>query len=248
MFSLYYFELKKKTLYLGLSFSLCFLVSSYNFYLLFLLSSFPFLQAFHQKFILTSTLDLLELFWFLLLNFCFFFTLPLFIYQTFCFFKSSFYAYQINLLRLNIILICLSFLVNLFICWVLLTPITLKFLMNWSILNQDYGLFLIEIELKVLNYSYWVLSFQSMFLNFTNLVCLITLQIYYLIELERIYFFMKKYKKIIIFLTVLSLFLFSSSSVLFQFIVISFSWLIFEISFLLLCFKLQNSKYLNANY
>nr|YP_010888160.1 Sec-independent protein translocase component TatC [Fushitsunagia catenata]WJJ67937.1 Sec-independent protein translocase component TatC [Fushitsunagia catenata] len=242
MIALYYSELKKRLIYFLLSFFLCFLISAKNFYLLFLVSSYPFLQSFHQKFILTSALDFLELFWFLILNFCFFFTLPFLLYQIFCFFKSSFYTYQINVLGINFNLMCFSLLVNLITCWIILIPTTLVFLMDWSILNQNYSLFLIEIELKILDYIYWLFSFQSTFLNITNFFWIIVLQIYCLIKLEFIYFFMKCYKKIIVFLIIFFFFLCSSTNLSVQLFAISISWSIFESGFFILCFRLRNSK------
>lgn len=237
----YYFELRYRCFYLLTSIILCSIVVFCNIHSLLLFITYSFLYSFHQKFIFTNLTELIELFWFLIPSTSFMFILPFFIHQVKLYFKNSFYFYQVYILNLNINLIYTSWVFNTLICWWLLTPLMLDFLLNWNLVNQSQALFLIETQLKILDYTKWIYSFLFQFVNLITILIMIFYQFYCLLAVECIYYCIKNHKKLIIFLSISFSFLFFSSDLLFQSWICINIWSFYQFLFFFFCFKLRNS-------
>nr|AHX02561.1 SecY [Sebdenia flabellata] len=241
LISFYSIEILIRLMYVFFSLILCLFIIVYNIHTLLLFETYPFLNLSNKKFIITHVTDLFDTTW-TLISLSFLCILPIFCYQLFNFFKASWYNYQLRFSRKLFLLVSITMTVVSILSYFFLIPTILKFLTQWDKLNQINNFLFIETEFILLHYIFWVLSFQYNIMNITIIFSVLLSQIWLWYKLENIYWLMKFYRKQLTFLTLCILFILSPTDVFLQFVIISFTYLFYEIIFLVICYKLTNSN------
>nr|YP_010199507.1 Sec-independent protein translocase component TatC [Gracilaria baiana]UAD89365.1 Sec-independent protein translocase component TatC [Gracilaria baiana] len=240
----YSLELVFRLLYVFISFLLCAFVASMNVYYLIFFEIYPFVLPELKKFIVTNVMDLFEVLWLLVISKAFFFVFPYWIFQLFKFSSSGWYMYQIRFFGKSFYFSFLMILIYLFLIHFGLLPFVLSILTKWDINNAN--LFDIFIEFRIISYIQWVLAFRYVLGSLSFLTLLLILHSWFLIKINRIYFLIKYYRKLFIFGVLCMLFLLIPPDNVLQIFCIGSVFLIFELIFLFVCYKLCNIKILNA--
>nr|YP_009490458.1 SecY [Gracilaria textorii]AWH62611.1 SecY [Gracilaria textorii] len=238
----YSLELIFRLIYVFISFLLCLFVASINIYYLILFEVYPFVIYELKKFIVTNVMDLFDVLWLLVISKSFFFVFPYWIFQLFKFNSSSWYLYQIRFFRRSFYFSFLIILIYLFFVHFGLLPFVLSALTKWEINNTN--LFDIFVEFRVISYIKWVLTFRYFLGTLNFFALLLALHLWFLVKLNRIYFFIKYYRKPFIFGILFMLFLLIPSDNFLQIFCVGFVFLTFELVFLFVCYKLCNIKVL----
>nr|YP_010199682.1 Sec-independent protein translocase component TatC [Gracilaria domingensis]UAD89590.1 Sec-independent protein translocase component TatC [Gracilaria domingensis] len=239
----YSLELILRLIYVFISFLLCVFAASMNVYYLIFFEIYPFVLPELKKFIVTNVMDLFEVLWILVISKAFFFVFPYWIFQLSEFSSSSWYSYQIRFFKKSFHFSFLMILVYLFLIHFGLLPFVLSILTKWDI--NKTNLFDIFIELRVTSYVQWVLAFRYVLGSLGFFTLLLILHSWLLIKISKIYVLIKYYRKLFIFGILCILFLLIPSDNFLQIFCIVAVFLIFELIFLFVCYKLCNIKILN---
>nr|AHX02491.1 SecY [Riquetophycus sp. HSY-2014a] len=238
-------EIFYRFIYILFSFCICLIITFYYIELLMLLETYPFLKFTNKKFIITHTTDLINSIWYLTFSTSFFLIFPLFFYHIINFAKAGWYEYQTifaeKLLHFPLIM-CYSFV---FFCYYSFFPSILNFLTQWDLVTIN-SVLNIEIEFRVLNYIEWILMLRNSFAFLIYIIYILILQFSFFIFLIDIYKIMKFHRKKFCFLTITYLFILMPSDIFLQFFTIIIIFIIYELNFFIICYKIYNSKY--ANY
>nr|YP_009488826.1 protein translocase subunit SecY [Grateloupia filicina]AWD77497.1 protein translocase subunit SecY [Grateloupia filicina] len=228
--------------YVFISFTLCSIISIYNINWLLLVLTYPFLKFFTKKFITTHVTDLFDVIWTLTNSISFLFILPLTFYQLLSFFKSGWYAYQINILKTSYYYIYTTLSFITILCYTIFLPSTLNFLVYWEKIEQNNSLLIIDTEFRILNFVHWVLNFQYSFTFLIFLYLLIVFLLWTLIKPIKVYLAIKSYRKQLSFYSLVLLFLLSPPEIFLQFYLIFFVITFYEAVFFFVCYKISNSN------
>nr|YP_010199857.1 Sec-independent protein translocase component TatC [Crassiphycus usneoides]UAD89865.1 Sec-independent protein translocase component TatC [Crassiphycus usneoides] len=238
----YSLELFFRLLYIFISFFLCVILASLNTYYLILFEVYPFILYELKKFIVTNIMDLFDVIWFMIISKSFFFVFPYWTFQLYKFSSSSWYKYQLKFFKKSYYF---SFLLTFFSLGFLhfsLLPLILYFLTKWEIKKGD--LFSVFVEFRIISYIKWVLTFRYFVGSLIFVIFLLTLHLWFLIKINRIYFLIKYYRKSFIFGILCILFLVTPPDSFLQVFFLILIFLIFETVFLFVCYKLCNIKIL----
>lgn len=226
--------------YVFLSFFLCILVSVLNIESILFFETYPFLKFSYKKFIVTNTTDLFNIIWTLVVSKSLISVYPFIFYQIYLFSKSSWYNYQIYLFKKLILFSFCFYCVSLFICYIIILPHIIDFLIQWE-LKDKYAILSIEVEFRILNYIYWILSFSYFFSLINYYFSIFIVKLLFLMSIWNLFNFIKVYRKQISFFSIFFLFLSSPSDYLLQFFIILLILLFYEVFFFFLCYKIKNS-------
>nr|YP_010199707.1 Sec-independent protein translocase component TatC [Gracilaria flabelliformis]UAD89665.1 Sec-independent protein translocase component TatC [Gracilaria flabelliformis] len=240
----YSLELIFRLIYVFISFLLCIFIASINIYYLILFEVYPFVIYELKKFIVTNVMDLFDVLWLLVISKSFFFVFPYWIFQLSKFSSSSWYLYQIKFFDRSFYFSFLIILVYLFFVHFGLLPLVLFVLTKWEINNTN--LFNIFVEFRVISYIKWVLTFRYFLGSLSFLILLLIWHLWFLIKIDRIYFLIKYYRKPFMFGILCMLFLLIPPDNFLQIFCVGFVFLIFELVFLFVCYKLCNIKVLKT--
>nr|YP_008994227.1 preprotein translocase subunit SecY [Rhodymenia pseudopalmata]AGO19279.1 preprotein translocase subunit SecY [Rhodymenia pseudopalmata] len=243
----YLTEFTYRLTYVILCFILCTITTFPDIYILVLFKTYPFLSFFNQKFLLTSITDFLDLVWIVIPDVVHLFVLPFIIYHSYHFYKSSWYFYQLNIIRKSLFWVGFLSVCSFSFFYLTLTPAAINFLVQWDILNQRNNFLLVEIELRLLGYVSWFVSFQYSVINLVNLLFMLFWQGFIWCKFTAIYYLLKFYKQALVFFTIFLLFLINPPDIFLQFLIIFITCLVYEIIFLVICVKLVNLNNSNAN-
>nr|YP_009490408.1 SecY [Gracilaria spinulosa]AWH62537.1 SecY [Gracilaria spinulosa] len=237
----YSLELIFRLLYIFISFLLCALVASINIYYLILFEVYPFVVYELRKFIITNVTDLFDVLWLLVISKSFFFVFPYWIFQLSSFSSSSWYLYQIKFFRRSFYFSFLIILIYLVFVHFGLLPFILSVLTKWKI--NSTNLFDIFVEFRIISYIKWVLAFRYFFSSISFFVLLVVLHLWFLVKINRIYLFVKCYRKLFIFGFLCVLFLLIPPDNFLQILCLGIAFFTFELVFLFVCYKLCNKKF-----
>nr|YP_010164479.1 SecY [Polyopes lancifolius]QRM91074.1 SecY [Polyopes lancifolius] len=237
----YSIEIVFRFAYVFASFVLCTIVSIYNINWLLLFVTYPFLQFFAKKFIITHVTDFIDVIWVLVCSISLLFILPLVFYQSLNFFKSSWYTYQAKIVKKLFYWLWTSVNVLVVLCYLIILPSIINFLTYWEKLEQSNSILTIETEFRILNFVYWVLHFQYSFIFFISSYLFVVALLWSLLEFTRTYFVVKLYRKQLSFINLLFLFVLAPSDISLQFLLIFFVIIFYEFVFLFVCYKISNS-------
>nr|YP_009490433.1 SecY [Gracilaria tenuistipitata]ARU07664.1 SecY [Gracilaria tenuistipitata]AWH62562.1 SecY [Gracilaria tenuistipitata]AWH62587.1 SecY [Gracilaria tenuistipitata var. liui]AXI97764.1 Sec-independent protein translocase component TatC [Gracilaria tenuistipitata] len=237
---LYSLEIFFRLFYVCLSFFFCMIIASLNIYYLIFFEVYPFVIFEIKKFIVTNVMDLFNIVWFLIISKSFFFIFPYWVFHIYKFCSTSWYKYQLKFLKksFNIAFLFSLFCSNFF--YFFLLPSILYLLTKWEI--QNTNLFGIFIEFRIISYVKWVLTFRYLIGSFSFFICLILLHIWTLLTIDHIYFFIKHYRKVLLFILLCILFLLIPPDGFLQVFLIGFVFFLFEIVFLFICYKFCSIK------
>nr|YP_009130777.1 SecY [Agarophyton chilense]AKA27632.1 SecY [Agarophyton chilense]ASP44560.1 SecY [Agarophyton chilense]UAD89515.1 Sec-independent protein translocase component TatC [Agarophyton chilense] len=232
---LYSIEIFFRLFYICLSFFFCMIIASLNIYYLILFEVYPFVIFEIKKFIVTNVMDLFSIVWFLIVSKSFFFTFPYCIFHISRFCTTSWYQYQLKFFSKSFNTAFLFSLICLNIFYFCLLPFILHLLTKWEI--RDTNLFGIFVEFRIVSYVKWVLAFRYFIGSLSFLVGLIVIHSWTLLTIDRIYFFIKYYRKVFLFGSLCFLFLLIPPDVFLQAFLIGLVFFIFEIVFIFICYK-----------
>lgn len=245
---IYINEFFHRSLYLFLNIFILALIFLYKYDTLFFIKAFPVILS-KKKFISTSVTELLELWWSLVLSNIILFTWPLFTLQLSYFLRTGFYKFQLYFLNI----ICKKTFIIYFLLlsnyYFFIFPIILHVLFLWSSKNNVFTpLMFLEIKPNILSYINWISELQYLLSFFT------LLSVFYAVNLilsEKPYCLLdkiKNYKRILLFLFILFLFILCPPDLIFNIFIPFFSFLILECLYFLSCFNIINKiKYKNAH-
>nr|YP_011003654.1 Sec-independent protein translocase component TatC [Gracilaria eucheumatoides]WPS66056.1 Sec-independent protein translocase component TatC [Gracilaria eucheumatoides] len=238
----YSLELIFRFIYICISFLLCISVASFNSYYLLFFEVYPFIKLGLKKFIITNVMDLFNTLWLLTISKSLIFVLPYWIFHLYKFSSSSWYSYQLKFFKQSLFFSFFFSLTSLIIFNLSFLPPILSLLTTWS--YKSNNLFYIFAEFRIISYIKWVLLFQY-FIGYISLVFfLLILQLQLFIKLDSFYFLAKYYRKFFVFGIICILFILIPPDGLMQGLVIGASFLILEIVFLFVCYKLCNKKFI----
>nr|YP_004062188.1 SecY [Gracilariophila oryzoides]ADR03204.1 SecY [Gracilariophila oryzoides]APC24937.1 Sec-independent protein translocase [Gracilariophila oryzoides] len=234
----YYQELIFRLFYIFISFCLCLIVNSFNIYNILFFETYPSLKFSPQKFIVTDVMDLFDVIYILFFSKSFLFIFPYAMFQLYKFNSSNWYIYQWVFFKKSLKLAFLFSLAVLIFIHIGLLPSILQFLTKLET-NMDPTIN-IFVEFRLINYVKWVLTFRYFISSLSFISFLIFFQIWFLLSTEWVYFFTKYYRKIFIFSALFILYLVTPPDGFSQIFFIIFTFVIFEIVFLFVCYKLSN--------
>nr|AHX02468.1 SecY [Plocamium cartilagineum] len=248
LFFSYFLEFNFRILYIIISFIICVIISFWYFKSILLLETYPVIKGLFGKFIIIHITEIFDIIFLLVFSMSFFFCIPLFIYQIYCFFTSSWYFYQIqfakNLLFFYYILIILIYSYY----YYSILPNTLLFFTQWMFL-QDTNYFLnMEITFHVFLYVNWVLTFRYNFIIFLLVIFLLCIHLILLYPILYFYMIIKLYRKQLLFLSITIIYIIIPPDVILQIILILFLIIIYEVGFFLICYKFINFNDNNYAY
>nr|AHX02538.1 SecY [Schizymenia dubyi] len=233
----YYFsEFNYRLIYIFLSWILCVLILIIKIYILLLLETYPFFKIFLKKFLITHTTDLVHIMYTLILSTSLLFILPFIMYHLMQFCKSSWYRYQLKALKKIYNWSTLLFINVMYVCYLFFVPLILKFLIEWNALEKINSFLDITVELRLLNYIYWILQIRYYIGNFSFFLALFMLIFLFSMNIQKLYEFFNKYRKQIIFLNIMGFYI-KSSWFFLQFFLIFFLLIFYELVFLFICYK-----------
>nr|ATG87358.1 SecY [Gracilaria chouae] len=237
----YSLEFGFRLFYVFLSFCFCLLINSFNIYNILFFETYPFLKFTSRKFIVTNVMDLFDVICLLFFSKAFFFIFPYVIFQLYKFNSSSWYTYQCIFFKKCIKFAFISSLLIL-ICKSIRTKSSILYILTkWEIKNNH--LFTILVEFRIISYIQWVVVFRYSISSFTFLGILLLRHAWVLLKISQIYFLIKHYRKSLIFVILCILFLLTPPDGFLQFLLIMLIFSIFEIVFLLVCYKLHNKEF-----
>nr|UAD89890.1 Sec-independent protein translocase component TatC [Gracilariopsis chorda] len=234
----YSLEFGFRLFYVFLSFCFCLLINSFNIYNILFFETYPFLKFTSRKFIVTNVMDLFDVICLLLFSKAFFFIFPYVIFQLYKFNSSSWYTYQCIFFKKCIKFAFISSLLILIFIQISLLPFLLQFLTRWEIHTDS--IINIFVEFRLLSYIKWVLTFRYFISSLSFFIFLLFFQLWLLISIEWVYFLIKYYRKVFIFITLFILFLLMPPDGFLQIFLTFLVCTIFEIVFLFVCYKLSN--------
>nr|YP_011017011.1 twin arginine protein translocation system - TatC protein [Gracilaria hainanensis]WQB61689.1 twin arginine protein translocation system - TatC protein [Gracilaria hainanensis] len=243
-FRLIYFyslELVFRLIYIFISFFLCIVAASLNVYYLIFFEVYPFVKYELKKFIVTNVMDLFNVLWLLVIFKSFFFVFPYWIFQLYKFSSSGWYVYQFKFFNRSFYLSFFTALICLIFLHFVLLPFTLFILTKWEMSSTN--LFNIFVEFRIISYMKWILTFRYFIGSFSFLVFLFILHLWFLVKTSQIYFLIKYFRKLFMFGILCVLFLLMPPDNFLQIFCIGFIFLIFELVFLFVCYKLCNVNF-----
>nr|YP_009511887.1 Sec-independent protein translocase component TatC [Gracilariopsis longissima]AXI97814.1 Sec-independent protein translocase component TatC [Gracilariopsis longissima]UAD89915.1 Sec-independent protein translocase component TatC [Gracilariopsis longissima] len=234
----YSLEFGFRLFYIFISFCLCLIVNSFNIYNIIFFETYPFLKLASKKFIVTNVMDLFDVICLMFFSKSFFFSFPYVMFQLYKFNSSSWYTYQCVFFKKSIKLAFLFSLAILIFIHIGLLPSILQFLTKWEISTDS--IINIFVEFRLINYVKWVLTFRYFISSICFFSFLIFFQLWFLLSIELVYFLTKYYRKIFTFSVLFILFLVTPPDGFLQIFFTFFAFVIFEIVFLFVCYKLSN--------
>nr|YP_009511913.1 Sec-independent protein translocase component TatC [Gracilariopsis mclachlanii]AXI97840.1 Sec-independent protein translocase component TatC [Gracilariopsis mclachlanii] len=236
----YSVELGFRLFYIFLSFCFCLLISSFNIYNILFFETYPFLKLASRKFIVTNVMDLFDVLCLLFFSKAILFSFPYAMFQLYKFSSSSWYVYQCFFFRRCMKFAFVTSLIVLIFIQLILLPLLLQFLTLWEI--REDSLINIFVEFRLLSYVKWVLTFRYLISSLSFFIFLLLSQIWLLMDIKRVYFLIKCYRKMFIFITLFVLFLLIPPDGFLQIFLILLICIIFEAVFLFVCYKLSNTN------
>ena len=196
----------------------------------------PFLKFSNKKYIITHTTDFINLLWLLSFSTSGFVTFPLFFYHLVQFSKASWYSYQLKLIK-KLLFIPFILSCNLLIfCYTNFLPLVLHFLTQWNI-DRISNFVNVEVELRLLNYLIWVLTFKYNFIFLIYFFTTLSIFAIFLITAKNIYKIIKYHRKKFSFISILIFFLLAPPDIFLQFFIIVSICLFYEIIFFNICYQ-----------
>nr|AVK39573.1 Sec-independent protein translocase [Sheathia arcuata] len=238
---IYFKEIFWRIFYCILSLILIVIISFYYIEFIFLFELYPLIKLSHKKFIATHITELFDS----VLQMCFFMIsingFPLIAYHIFTFFKSSWFNYQITLvwryLFILLILVYLSF----FFTNIFLLPQMYNFFTQWEMF-QESKILHISLEARIYLYLQWINCTYNSISFFFSLSLIILFLILLFLPPYKFYLFIKLYKKQILFIQILILFILSPPDFWVQVFLVFASSLLLEFFFFISCFRVNQTK------
>lgn len=241
-FYVYCFEFFVRFLYILFSFFFCLLIIFYHNTIILLFEIYPAIKFSYNKFLVTQVTDLFETLWLLCFYFSYLVIFPLVNFHIYCFFSTSWYLYQKELLFDISLLFWVAFLSFFLLSHYNIIPYFLVFLFQWE--KKDISLFSIIIENRIYAYINWVLIF-NWFLSFVfSFLVIIVLFSFYFFKLDMLYNILKIYRKITIFLLIVIIFFLVpfDYEFLFQISIVLLIFLLYELLFFFSCIRVFQLK------
>lgn len=225
--------------YIFISFGLCTIIAFFNINILLLVETYPYLKFANKQFIVIHTTDLINVIWTLSTSVSFLFVFPFYFYQLFLFFKSSWYTYQIEFIKTNIIVSVLFYITSFFVCYIYVIPMFLKFLSQWEVKYFKNTLSIL-FDLRIFDYINWILLMKYSICCFIYVITLFIIKVYYLVNFKKIYKLIKLYKKQVFFINLLFLFILSPSDLFLQLYLIFLNFILIEFFYFLFFYITTN--------
>ena len=234
----YLLEVKWRFFYCSLTFLLCFYISIVFIDTLFLIEIKPLTSLGHKSFLATHVTDF---FLSTILVSSFFsqlFTFPVVAYHVYYFLIPSFYASQLAFLKYYTACSIFTYVVSFLMIYCVLAPEALSFLIQWGSLATNDLLYL-ELDIRIKEYLEWVNKTYNMisflFQNFLAFV------LYLLFSLKTLtsFYYLKFYRKHLVFLTLLFFYAMSPPDLALQLISFSLILILVELFFYTICFRVK---------
>nr|WCH57843.1 Sec-independent protein translocase component TatC [Caulacanthus ustulatus] len=222
-----------------LSFSVCVCVVLFNVELFFLIETYPFLKLNIKNFLAVNVTDFVDVIWLFSIFISATFIYPLCAYHICCFFKNSWYVYQIYLFTEVLFKSYIVYILSLFICYIYILPLVFNFLFQWEVKSLKSTLN-IKVELSILSYTLWVTSFKYYFSFIIYVLSLIIIKLKVLISFKKVYYFFKNYKKELLLCSSFFIFLVSPADIYLQFVLLLYIFLVEESIFIIICYLFIN--------
>jgi len=223
--------------YVLIGYLLCWIIFFNYIEILFLFEVYPLLSVFSTKrFILTHITQLFNTIWFFSLTLSFIFIYPLFVYQLKHFLISGWYYYQIKLYNNLSNKIPFLFVLIYAIIHFYIIPNLLSFFLYWEV-SDEYSLLRIEAEISLYLYILWLSTFKFILTFILITVIKISTFFIYVNNVNCMYFYLLKFKKIFIFTAICLLFVFIPPEFLTQILITLYIYLFVEFFFFYSCIK-----------
>nr|YP_010199832.1 Sec-independent protein translocase component TatC [Hydropuntia urvillei]UAD89840.1 Sec-independent protein translocase component TatC [Hydropuntia urvillei] len=236
----YSFELLFRLIYICISFFLCIGIASFNSYYLILFEVYPFIKLGLKKFIITNVMDLFNTLWLLIISKSLIFVLPYWLSHLYRFNSSGWYFYQLEFFKQSLLFSLLFSLTCLVMFNLSFLPVILSLLTAWN--YEENNSFNILVEFRILSYIRWVLIFQYLVSYVILIFFLLIWQFQLFMKPSSFYFWIKSYRKFFLFGFICILFVLIPPDGLMQGLIMGLSFLILEIVFLFVCYKLCAKK------
>ncbi len=236
-YNIYILDIFFRSIYVLISFCLCWIIFFHYRETLFLLEVLPIIMFLTQKrLIATQLIHLFNIIWFLCTILSFIFIFPLVIYIINYFFSSSWYKYQLNLYTNILVKFSQIFSIIYVFNQLFLLPQLVAFLLYWEILD-DYSLIKVEAEIALFFYIKWAFNFKFLFSFLVALLFLLIYSFFYFLFPKKLYFMLTNQKKIFIFCFIILFMFLIPPDFLIQ-IILSFSVLLtIEFFLFFICIK-----------
>jgi Sec-independent protein secretion pathway component TatC len=221
-----------------------FIISFYYIELIFLFEIFPFIKLSHKKFIATHITELFDS----VLQTCFSMVsingFPLVTYHIFTFFISSWFNYQITLMRYYLLFLSFSFFFSFSFTNIFLLPKMFSFFTQWETVQKNVMVH-VGLETRIFLYTQWINCTYNSISFFCSLLLLFLFLILLFITPLKLYFFTKLYKKQILFAIILVLFILLPPDLWVQLLLVFSSFLLLELLFFMSCFRFNRTKHIS---
>nr|YP_009774172.1 Sec-independent protein translocase [Caulacanthus okamurae]QIZ74789.1 Sec-independent protein translocase [Caulacanthus okamurae] len=239
MYRLYIKEFSYRSFYVLISLSLCVCVVFFNIELFFLIETYSFLKLGSKQFLALNVTDFIDVIWTLSVFMSTIFIYPLFLHHACSFFKNCWYDYQTYFVKKVVFKSYALYIISLIFCYIHVLPLVFCFLFQWEAKSLK-TILSIKVELNILSYTLWVISFKHHFSYTLHVILLVIAAANVLFNFLKVYHFFKTYKKHLSFYSLVLIFLFSPPDVYLQFMLVLFIFLSAELVFLVMCYLITN--------
>lgn len=243
-YQVYFLEFNFRLFYILISYLICLTIFFLNIETIFLFETNSLLSNLTTKrLILTKISQLFNTVWFLCNSFTFIFIFPLTSYHIFFFFKSSWYLYQIRIIKNFYFFFINMFLMLYFICHTIIIGSLINFFLYWEI-KEINSLLRIEAEISLFYYVVWNLNLKFFFTFWViNLLFLIYLILKFF-NIFNLYKLFLNFKKLLTYLFICGFFFLIPPDFFIQMFIVIFCYFLFELFFLTICVK----TYIKLNF
>lgn len=237
-YTLYILDFLVCNIYILFSFTFCWIIFFYNKDLIFLFEVWPVVSVLPQKrFIATQLTNLFNITWILCTSLSSLFVFPLFTYNVYLFFISSWYKYQIKFYKVSLVIFTKTFYIVYYFFQLVFLPYIITFFLLWEILN-DYSLLKIEAEISLFFYVKWIFTLKLCITFFISLLFYLITFLFFTYNSLHLYVLIKNQKKKFWFTLICISLFFIPPDILTQLILTLVIFLLIECFFLFSCLKL----------